>query len=587
MRIHGLLLVAVAMTGCALFLACGNPKDSFFDLDGALDDGGLLDEQPIFTLDAPLSDGPPSTHCSGDLHSILDQNNTVLQTCPPDQGCGAAGCVPACDSARDNQSSIGCDYYAVAPDAISAGQGGCFAAFIANTWGVPITIKAEYAGQPLNIAQAAAMPSGSGASLTYSKLPNNQLPANKIAILFLSRNANIACPNGFTPGIAADSAAHGTTIGNAFHISSSAPVVAYDIYPYGGSLSYAASATLLLPSTSWSDNYIAVAPFRKDVVVASAQPSLEIVAQENGTTVTISPTAAIVAGNGVAGTAKGTPHTYNLNKGQVLQFTQDQELTGSPIQANKPIGVWGAATCLNVDVSDTACDVAHQEIPPVKALGFEYIAVRYRNRNANNPPENVPWRFVGAVNGTTLTYLPSKPTGAPSTLALGGLAEVWDPGPFVVKSQDNQHPFYMSGYMTGQDHAPASGTGDPEFVNLIAPQEFLPTYVFMTDPTYANTNLVVVRKDFGQGFTDVKLDCIPSPLTGWQTIGGTVYQYTRVDISKDAKGQGQCDNGLHTISSSNPFGLTVWGWDQYVSYAYPAGASVQPINTVIVPAQPF
>ena len=36
-------------------------------------------------------------------------------------------------------------------------------------------------------------------------------------------------------------------------------------------------------------------------------------------------------------------------------------------------------------------------------------------------------------------------------------------------------------------------------------------------------------------------------------------------------------------SSMAPFGLTVWGWDEAVSYAFPSGASVQPINTVVVP----
>mgnify|MGYP000712832825 CR=1 FL=1 len=74
----------------------------------------------------------------------------------------------------------------------------------------------------------------------------------------------------------------------------------------------------------------------------------------------------------------------------------------------------------------------------------------------------------------------------------------------------------------------------------------------------------------------------------WPTIApnGTTYQYTTVDISVDSMAQGKCDNGLHTIKSDAPFGLTVWGWDQYCSYAYPAGASVQPINTVVVPAVP-
>lgn len=49
------------------------------------------------------------------------------------------------------------------------------------------------------------------------------------------------------------------------------------------------------------------------------------------------------------------------------------------------------------------------------------------------------------------------------------------------------------------------------------------------------------------------------------------------------------------MKSDGTFGLTVWGWgsaasggfsSQAVSYAYPAGASVKPINTVVVPATP-
>ena len=67
--------------------------------------------------------------------------------------------------------------------------------------------------------------------------------------------------------------------------------------------------------------------------------------------------------------------------------------------------------------------------------------------------------------------------------------------------------------------------------------------------------------------------------------------------------QGNCDNGRHEIHTDAPFGLTVWGWGtaetggalgggspgfytQAVSYAYPAGMSVQPINTVVVPPIP-
>ena len=47
------------------------------------------------------------------------------------------------------------------------------------------------------------------------------------------------------------------------------------------------------------------------------------------------------------------------------------------------------------------------------------------------------------------------------------------------------------------------------------------------------------------------------------------------------------------MSSALPFGVTVWGWGSsaaqgtnFVSYAYPAGASVQPINEVEITTVP-
>jgi len=552
------------------------------------------------------------THCSGDLHSVVDCNGNVLSTCPSDQGCGANGCVPACESAKDNKSTIGCDYYSVDPDIIAEAAGSCFAAFVANTWGSPVTISVDRAGQTFNAANFSYIPQGTGQSLTYQPLPGGQLPPGQVAIVFLAAfgGSFAPCPPGvnvaFTSG---DAAVHGTGIGDAFHITTSAPVVAYDIFPFGGGQSAATSATLLLPSTAWDTNYIAIDSFRKSVIVPQAQPSVAIVAAEDGTQVTISPTAAIQGGPGVASTGKGVPQTYTINKGQILQFTQDQELIGSPVQAqaDHPIGLWAGASCLNIDVDQFACDSSHQQIPPVKALGDEYVAVRYRNRFAGME-ESPPWRIVGAVDGTVLTYEPSTPPGAPPTLNSGTVGEFRAAGPFIVRSQDKDHPFYMAGHMTGCEEVNPDASdcrGDPEFVNVIPPAQYLPSYVFFTDPTYPETNLVLVRHDSGSGFKDVILDC-GGTLSGWQNVdAGGKYQYTRVDlVTGNFQPQGSCDNGRHEIHSDAPFGLVVWGWgsaatggffgggsaggfySQAVSYAYPAGASVQPINTVVVPPIP-
>lgn len=557
-----------------------------------------------FVVDGSTSDA--GLTCSRDLHDLIDANGKVIQTCPPDEGCAAGACVPACASADANKSTIGCTYYVAHPSIINGGTGGCFAAFITNTWVTPVQIKVERAGQALDVAAMARVPSGSGLSLTYAPLTNGELAPGQVAILFLSHFGTQLgnCPDGVTAGYTMPGASvTGTGIGESFHVTTSAPVAAYDIFPYGGGQSALTSATLLLPTSAWDTNYVGVNAYRKSTVVPEGQPFLQIVAQEDDTTVQIRPVAAIEGGAGVAPSAAGTTATYPLGKGQVLQLQQSVELTGSAIQSNKPVGVFGGASCLSIDVSAAACDGAHQQLPPVRALGSQYVGVRYRNRY-DGVEESPPWRLVGAVDGTILTYDPSPPAGAPATLGFGQVVELESPGPFVVTSQDDKHPFYMSAHMTGcvPFAKPTDCRGDPEFVNLIPPPQYLGSYVFFTDPTYPETDLVVIRSKANGAFADVMLDCASGPLTGWQPVGsGGAYEYTRFDLVRgNFEKQGACDNGRHEMRSTAPFGLTVWGWgsaatggalvggdggfySQAVSYAYPAGAGVKQVNNVVVP----
>jgi len=548
-------------------------------------------------FDVSSGDSAPSCQmCSADLKKVLRCDGTLIQECGPDQACSPTGCTAdSCAAAREAKSTYGCEYWALNLDIIVDGAGACYAVFVANTWDTPVHIQVERAGAPLDVGQFAYIPTGQGQGLSYAPYdPAGGLQPGQVAILFLAESATIApafqCPATVNVAVPQDTAIHGTGFGRSFHITTDRPVVAYQIFPYGGGSTAATSATLLLPTSAWDVNYIAVNAYAKSTLVPYAQPSMNIVANEDGTKVTISPVAAIVPGGAVEGTGAGQPKDYLLMRGDYVQFTQDQELTGSVILADKPVGVFGGASCLNVPVGTAACDSAQQQIPPIKALGNKYVAVRYRGR-AMNPNESVPWRIVGAVDGTQLAYSPAPPPGAPPSLNQGQVAEFSSPGPFVVSSQDDDHPFYLAGYMTGGQNF--NGEGDPEWVNVVPAGQYLDSYVFFTDPTYSETNLVVVRTRGSDGsFADVTLDCA-GVLQGWQPVGD--YEYTRVDlVTGNFQNVGNCSNGLHRMSSANPFGLTVWGWGsaastfftQYVSYAYPAGESVKPINTVVVPPIP-
>ncbi len=513
--------------------------------------------------------------CSSDLHSVIDCTGAVVSTCPSDQGCGPnLACVPACEAADAASATIGCEYYA---ERASAGR--CYAVFVANTWDSEISLTLDVGNVAVDASPFSRIASGNGQSIVYSPLPSGALPAGEVAILFLD---GTTCPGGVTPP--------GLQAKTAFHIRSSRPVVAYAIDPYGGGDSAVTSATLLIPTSAWDVNYIAVNawPFGNN----STNPRLTITASEDQTAVTINPvvdiTSATIDSVAAATTTANTPVTYTLDRGETLRIEQVEELTGSPILADKPIGVFGSANCFNIDAC--CCDSTHEQLPPVQAWGSEYAAVRYRERVAGND-EAVPWRFVGAVDGTTLSYDPAAPVGAPTTLEQGEVVEFRDPGPFVVRSQDVGHPFYAGTYMTGGGDF--GNSGDPEWVNVIPVLQYRSSYIFFTDPTYPETDLVVVRSKAADGdFKDVTLDCA-GVLTGWQAIDGGDIEFTRIDLVRgNFEQQGSCDNGRHEMSSDVPFGLTVWGWgtsatepgftSTYVSYAYPAGASVQRINEVVV-----
>jgi hypothetical protein len=147
--------------------------------------------------------------------------------------------------------------------------------------------------------------------------------------------------------------------------------------------------------------------------------------------------------------------------------------------------------------------------------------------------------------------------------------------------------------MTGCGAVGATGDcrGDPEFVNLVPPEQHPSAYTFFTDPTYPETNVVLTREKKNGVFADVSLDCV-GVVTGWTALDSAdTMEYTRVDfVTGNFHNVGNCNNGLHVASSAAPFGLVVWGWGsgatteftQAVSYAYPAGTNIAPINNVVI-----
>jgi hypothetical protein len=503
-----------------------------------------------------------------------------------DAGIPDAGLADSCAEAVRTKRSIGCEYYATMMDSMVGDV--CFAAFVANTSNAPAHVTVEYGSPFPDVAAFTRIPEGFGAGLSYRAYdPAVGILPDEVAILFLSGPTgpvefpSVACP--VASAVPSGVFFAGSGLGRSFRIATDVPVVAYQMHPYGGAGTNLTGASLLLPTSVWDTNYVVASAFGDTGMF----PSLNIVAQSNATRITILPTRPVVGGNGIPASDANVPFAFSLDRGEMAQISQE-DLTGSVLSSDQPVGLMAGHQCMYVPDDDVlACDHGEQMVPPVRALGSEYVGVMHRPRG-NEP---AVWRLIGAKDDTVLSW--SSDVGGPARLELGEIALFATREPFVVKSQDEDHPFLLFAHMVGVNYESVpNSAGDPDSVLGVPPEQYLSHYVFFADPTYPETNLVVVRKKVEGAFADVVLDC-SGPLSDWRAVGD--YEWTRADLTTgNFESVGDCSTGRHVIDSENPFGVWVWGWGSMlteqqttgVSYGYPAGMNVESINTVVLPPDP-
>ncbi len=594
--------VRALVTGLAMLealLGCdGGTVSGPRNPDAAASDGSLADTGGFVGLpDVQIAEASPTLGCSRDLHGVVDAWGNLVETCGPTEGCLDAVCVPACQAVGATRGNVGCDFLVARPP-MAAYPSSCFAVFIANNWSKAVTMKVSRGDLSYETGRFARIPVAGTPETGWSTVPASGLPSEQVAVLFLEGGPGQmrGCP--VETAIDASTLIEKTGRGQAWHIVTDIPVSVYDIVPYGGADSDIPSAQLVLPTRTFSDNYVAVVPpFRltsRRVSIPASQWA-QIIAAEDDTEVKIVPRAALPSGVGVSAAPAKSVTTYTLAAGEVIQWNREDgaemEISGSIVSSNRPIGFVGGSEYLCVDSATSkmgGCDSAHQQIPPVDALGSRYVIAPHPNRRSDGQPESIWYRIVGAADGTVLTYDPPVP-GAPASIGQGQWANFEAVGAFEVASQDSEHPFYVAQTMSGAGVTAAKegNLGDEEFVNVVAPAQFFSSYVFYTDETYPTTTLVVTQCDEGQGLADVEVKC-SGLVTGWESIGSRgSCRWATVNLVDNGKNVGKCSNGPQVASSSTPFGITVWGLFSYASYAYPAGAGVRPINRVIIPPLPI
>ncbi len=565
------------------------------------------------TTDDPTDDPTDTTDsdtsmdqffCSADLHGIVNQDNELVETCEPHEGCLDATCVPACEAADQSDANFGCMFMAPTPPSYPPAKPPCFAAFLTNSWGHPAVIDVSRDGVDLDVNLFGRLVTPGLDPDQWPPIPDTGIPEGGAAVLFLSSDPTAIMPENqvplncpVTPAVDASTYVPGSGRGAAFEIFSDIPVTAYDILPFGGARSHFPSAELLYPTNVWGENYLTVMPPAGTHSVPGPL-WIQVVALEDSTTLTVNATATLQGGNGLMGAAIGEPTEFSLEAGEYVQWqiANAAEATGTVLQSDHPVALFSGSRFLRLQpMPAPGGEATHQQNSAVSALGYDYIGSPYETRRADLEPEEISYRIVGVVDGTQLTYDPPI-AGAPTDLSSGQVVDFMTELPFRVQSQGDSHPFIFTQLMTTSNlpggtrpGATAQGfapmLGDEEWVMVLPHAQFMDRYVFFTDPTYATTNLVLTRVDPGDGFHEVSVDCL-GEITGWQPAGDSgLFEVATADLMRADIGVNGCENGLHVAESEGPFGLTVWGLDSYSSYAYPAGGNAFALTDVVVPLE--
>jgi hypothetical protein len=125
-------------------------------------------------------------------------------------------------------------------------------------------------------------------------------------------------------------------------------------------------------------------------------------------------------------------------------------------------------------------------------------------------------------------------------------------------------------YLVSQDLVPG-GIGDPDFLVFPAVDQYRDHYVFLVPTTFQSNFMVValpvtatVDLDNSGEFPPV---CDERPIG---TIAGVTYEQVTCPL----------DPGVHKLRTSEPAGLSVYGYYSVGSYAYCGGSDVDIINPI-------
>jgi|APCry1669189204_1035204.scaffolds.fasta_scaffold00279_2 uncharacterized protein (TIGR02145 family) len=248
----------------------------------------------------------------------------------------------------------------------------------------------------------------------------------------------------------------------------------------------------------------------------------------------------------------------NLNTGQtfyVRSAALNDDVTGSRIQSNFPVAVFGSVECVNIPLGCQSCDHIMEEMFPYYSWGKNFVTVPLAGRDASGDV----FRVLSAQDGTTVTV---NGTLA-ATINTGEYYEAILTG---YNSISTNNASLLAQYAKGQL---CSGlTGDPLMVIIPPEEQFLTNYTVVNVAGFTSQWVNIAAPFMATGL--IYQDGVLIPASAFVQIGTTNFYGAQRSVTQ----------GSHTFSCTVPFGVFVYGWNNADSYGYPGGCSLSPVGTV-------
>jgi len=385
----------------------------------------------------------------------------------------------------------------------------------------------------------------------------------------------------------------GIAAGAGFRVTSDVPIQTYQWNPYYSDL-YSTDASLLIPVSSLDGTYIVAAwNWGPGSTWPYLRSQVTVIATEDDTQVTFVPSADVAASGGIGPfTAGAESEAIALDAHDVLSIeagTPDADLTGTVVQADKPIAVFGGHACGNVPSTDyEACDHLEEQMIPLAAWGSSAVLARPSPRPPCTAAEDpVLYRIIAGADDMTVTFDPPPVAvgGSHSFASRGEVLEFLGALDFYVEGtlddppdpEEPEAPLLAYQLMTGTGHAPcADGLGDPMMLLSAPAGQYLDTYVFSTDTIVDfDYDEIIITRPAG---TEVTLDC--AGVLGdevFTPVGTSGFEVGRFYID-DPDSTSGCEDGTHLLTAMDNVGLAVVGVSGAVSYGYLGGVGIQNLS---------